>query len=362
MRVLLATPYDLGVPGGVNRQAIGLLEALTARGIEARLIGPGASSGDAGHPRITRIGRVGAWSFNGAVTRTTLDWRVVPALRRVLREFRPDVVHVHEPVAPLPCAALLWLAPRGVRRVGTFHTFSERGRGYLWAWPWCDAVWSRLQMRIAVSEAARDYATRYHGGEFAVIANGIALPLRRRDPNPPPASGPMRALFVGRMDEPRKGFAVLLDALQALDAERPGRMTLTAVGRGAELWRERARALPVSFAGEVDDAELERRYLSADVVIVPSLGGESFGLVPLEAMAHGVPVVASRIAGYTGWMEGAAELVPAGNSRALAVALQRLAESPALWAAWARAGLALAEKHAWSRVADAWIRLYGAAG
>jgi phosphatidylinositol alpha-mannosyltransferase len=356
LRVLLATPYDLNVPGGVNSQSFGLLDALTGRGVDARLVGP--SSGESGgtDPRVLVAGRVSHLPFNGAMSRVASDPRILFTLRRLVREFDPDVVHVQEPVSPLPCAALLWLAARRALRVGTFHTYSETGRGYLWTWPYVQAVWSKLDVRVAVSEAAREFATRFHRAAFEIIPNAIGLP---ESASPPPErTGPLRVLFVGRLDEPRKGFGVFLQALRIVETAAPGRLTATVIGRGVEQWRAEATGLSVRFEGEVVDEGLAQAYAEADIVAVPSTGGESFGLVPLEAMAHHRPVIASGIAGYAAWMEGAARLVPPSDEAALAEAMKALAASPALRANLSARGAQLARQHSWDAVVDRWLALY----
>lgn len=356
LRVLLATPYDLNVPGGVNRQCFGLLDALTASGVDARLVGPSSAESPGPDSRVVVMGRVSKLPFNGATSHVSSDPRVVFRLRRLVREFAPDVVHVQEPVSPLPCAALLWLAPSRAFRVGTFHTFSETSRGYLWAWPWVRLVWSRLHARVAVSESAREFATRYHGGEFQIIPNAIDLPSS--PPPPTTTTGPRRVLFVGRLDEPRKGFDLLLRAIRLVEADRPGTLSVTAVGRGADRWRADVAGLPVSFAGEVGDAELSQAYAVADIVAIPSMNGESFGLVALEAMAHRRPIVASRIAGYAAWMEDSARLVPPGDEAAFAAALRELAASPALCADLSARGAKLARQYSWDAVVERWLALY----
>ncbi len=356
LRVLLATPYDLTVPGGVNSQSFGLLDALTGRGVDARLVGPSSREVGGADPRVLVAGRVSHLPFNGATSRVASDPRIVVRLRRLVRDFDPDVVHVQEPVSPLPCAALLWLAPRRALRVGTFHTYSENGRGYLWTWPYVQAVWSRLHVRVAVSEAAREFATRFHRSEFEIIPNAVALPA-----SPPPLperTGPPRVLFVGRLDEPRKGFGVFLRAIRLVEAGAPGTLTATVIGRGVEQWRDEAAGLPVRFEGEVVDQGLGRAYAEADIVAVPSIGGESFGLVPLEAMAHQRPVVASGIAGYAGWMEGSVRLVPPGDEAALAEALRELAASRALRADLSARGAKLARQYSWDAVVERWLALY----
>jgi phosphatidylinositol alpha-mannosyltransferase len=358
LRVLLATPYDLNVPGGVNRQSLGLLNALTARGVDARLVGPSSDESPSLDSRVLVMGRVWKLPFNGATSHVSSDPRILFRLRRLVRDFSPDVVHVQEPVSPLPCAALLWLAPPRAFRVGTFHTFSETSRGYLWAWPWVRMVWSRLHARVAVSESAREFATRFHRAGFEIIPNAIDLPL-----SPPPPSvttGPCRVLFVGRLDEPRKGFDLLLRAVRLIEAETPGTLRVTAIGRGADEWRAEVVGSPVSFAGEVGDADLAQAYAAADIVAIPSMSGESFGLVALEAMAHRRPIVASRIAGYAAWMEDSARLVDPGDEVAFAAALKELAASPALRTDLSARGAQLARQYSWDAVVERWLALYRA--
>lgn len=356
LKVLLATPYDLAVPGGANRQPFGLLAALDPGEVEARLVGPSSGAPAVQDPRVIPLGAVARLPLNGAASRITLDLGTLPSLRRLVAEFDPDVVHVQEPVVPLPGAALLWIGPRRALRVGTFHTFSERSLGYLAAWPWVRAIWSRLHVRVAVSEAAREFATRYHRADFRIIPNAVDIPEAASPPQR--SEGPLRVLFVGRLAEPRKGFGHLLGALRRLQESAPGRLAVTAVGRGEAAWLEAAAGLPVRFAGEVDDAGLAAAYAAADLVVVPSQGGESFGLVPLEAMAHQRPVLATRIAGYEAWMEGAARLVPPADEPALAEALGALAGDFEARRDLAARGARRARDHAWSTLAEEWVRVY----
>ncbi len=344
MRVLLTTPYDLAVPGGVNRHALDLMEALTARGDEVRLAGPASAPVGTDDPRIVRLGRVWSGNFNGARSHVTLDWRVAGAVRRLVSDFAPEVVHVQEPFVPLLNALVLRQAG-AARRVGTFHTYAERNRGYLWAWPWCRWIDGKLDARVAVSEAAREYAGRYHRMTLRVLPNGVRLPAAEATRRPGPPGRPARVVFVGRANEPRKGFAVLAAAMARLEAETPGAFGLATAGRGTP-------------RGEVSDAERADLLATADVAAVPSLRGESFGLVALEALAHGVPVVASRIRGYEEWLENepAAELVPPGDAAALAAALRRAVAEPAAHAVRCAAARTRAEAYAWPGLAERLVR------
>jgi len=349
MRVLLTTPYDLAVPGGVNRHALDLLETLTRRGLEARLVGPASAPVHMDDARTIRLGRVKVGSLNGARSRVTLDLGLGGEMRRLIAGFRPDVIHLQEPFLPTLNTFALRHAGRALK-VGTFHTYSESSRGYLWSWPWCRWINAQLDRRVAVSKAARDFAARYHPAKFTVVPNGVRLPAAgERRPERPPGS-PVQVLFVGRADEPRKGFAVLHAAMQRLAVQAPGRYELVAIGPG-------------TARGEVTSAQLAAAYRAADVCVVPSRGGESFGLVALEALAYGVPVVASRIRGYAEWLDGAGvgELVPPGDPVALAAAIRAVASDAARYAALARRARSVAAQYDWERCADRLLALYGAA-
>jgi phosphatidylinositol alpha-mannosyltransferase len=347
MRVLLTTPYDLAVPGGVNRHAFDLLETLLRRGVDARLAGPASAEVELNHDaRIHRIGRVWVGALNGARSRVTLDLQIGGEVRRLFREFGPDVLHLQEPFLPtLNTFALLHAG--GARRVGTFHTFSETSRGYLWAWPWCRWVNARLDARVAVSASAREFATRWHPRPFAIVPNGVRLPSAVAARPARAVATPVRVLFVGRADEPRKGFTVLREAMRRLDAETPGAFALDAVG-------------PATQRGEVGAAELSAAYAAADVCVVPSIGGESFGLVALEALAHGVPVVVSRIRGYADWLDGAGagELVPPGEAAALAAGIRRLTADAARHAACAARAREVAARYDWERGVERLLSIY----
>lgn len=358
MRVLLTTPYDLAVPGGVNRHALDLLHELSRRGHDVQLLGPSSRVVYADDPRIIRVGRIWHGSLNGAVSRITLDVDIAPTVRRLVRSFRPDVVHVQEPFAPtLNTLALLFAG--GARRVGTFHTYSEHSLGYLWSWPWCNWVNAQLDAHIAVSEAARDFVGRFHAASYRVIPNGVQLPpaTQRRPLRPP--HRPMRVLFVGRAGERRKGFAVLRAALKRLEQQAPGAFALSVVGPDEPPRDD----LPITWHGHATDAELSAQYAAADVVVVPSLGGESFGLVALEALAHGVPVVASQIRGYSEWLAArdGSTLVAPSDVDALASALDELRRDESRYLECARCAPELAAKYDVRTTCDRLLAVYRSA-
>ncbi len=357
MRVFITTPYDLAVPGGVNRQARGLLDALTAVGVEARLAGPASAEWEDDDPRVRVLGRVSVKPMNGALSRLSWDPAVAWALQRELAVFKPQVLHVQEPVVPLVGPLALMLAPAGCVTVGQFHTYSETSRGYLWSWPWCQAIWSGLEVRVAVSGAAREFATRYHRARFGLIPNAIeladyagALPQARPDLR--------RVLFVGRMDEPRKGIDVLLAAWPQVDPASRRGVVCRAIGRGGETWAVTAERAGVQLGQEVDDETLRQELAEADVVVVPSRGGESFGLVGLEAMAAGAVVIAADIAGHRGWMRDAAEWFQPGDATDLARALTVVMESMPRRQHLLDRAQSVVQRYAWAAVAERWLSLY----
>jgi phosphatidylinositol alpha-mannosyltransferase len=234
-----------------------------------------------------------------------------------LRSFAPEVVHVHEPVVPGPSLAALIMGPRPV--VGTFHRsgadFAYRAYGHLVA-PWV----RRLDAVFAVSEEAKATALACVGrlaGVIEVIPNGVEV-RGYESVEPWPAKAPTVA-FVGR-HEPRKGLGILLDAFGSL----PDSTRLWVMGSGPEtpaLQSRYAAQRRIEWLGVVDDEERAARLKGADVLVAPSIGGESFGVVLLEAMAAGTAVVASDLPGYRLAGGGAARLVPAGDPAALAKAV-----------------------------------------
>ena len=202
-------------------------------------------------------------------------------------------------------------------------------------------------MRIAVSAAARDFAIRYHPAAFQIVSNGVRLPFPAAQRPPGPPGNPARVLFVGRADEPRKGFAVLREAMRRLEVRAPGRHVLEAVG-------------PATPRGPIRDTELSAIWAPADICVVPSLSNESFGLVALEALAHGVPVVATAIRGYADWLAGTGvgKLVPPGDADALAGAVRALTNDPVRYLACAARARPLAERYGGDAIAAQLIALY----
>jgi phosphatidylinositol alpha-mannosyltransferase len=318
-------PYSLTVPGGVQTQVIGLARALRTSGDEVALVGPAEESKIAGRVDAAALNgalfvKVGAGtpiSANGSRAPVSPWPSTMSRTLSALRAFAPEVVHLHEPFVPGPSLAALVKGPAPI--VGTFHRsgndLAYRAYGHL------VGRWShRLDAVFAVSKEARATAIACIGRlreQIGIIPNGVEL---HGDAclEPWPARAPT-VVFVGR-HEHRKGLEVLLEAFSFL----PATTRLWVLGNGPETERLRGRFASderVDWPGAVDDTERFRRLAGGDLFVAPSLGGESFGLVLLEAMAAGTAVVASDLPGYRLAAAGAARLVPPGDAGALARAI-----------------------------------------
>src|SRR5215210_3650013 len=342
MRVALVSPYSWTYPGGVTRHIEALATELSAAGHDVRVLAPfdpdvrrTAVLHRGARPQVrpmpdwlVPLGPTIGWPSNGAVSNLAHTPYAVATLRRELRAGDFDVVHLHEPVAPV----VGWdaLTSTDAPLVGTFHCYSESAPPHaVAALLGARRKVNHLSARIAVSEAAAWTGRRFYGGHYRVIPNGVVVP---GDGVPAPrlrAPGePLRIAFVGQAVE-RKGLPVLLRAFEALRRQVPAELTV--VGVEAEelapmlLDPEGIRAL-----GRVGDEDKQAALQAADVLCAPSLGGESFGMVLTEAFAAGTPVVASDIPGYrdvvTDGVDGL--LVPRGDATALAETLRDLALDP----------------------------------
>jgi phosphatidylinositol alpha-mannosyltransferase len=361
VRVCIVTPYDLSHEGGVNRHARSLAGALGRLGAYVRVLGPASGSVPEGCDGLEGVVPVRA---NGSIARIGL--LQPPSLTRdYLEENRFDLVHVHEPIVPGPGRTAL----RHVRVpvVATFHANAE---GELPIQRVLRAVaaagLSRIDFGIAVSRAAKAFSRTIYRGRTAVIPNGVdlsrfAAAARAVAPGTsrPPREGPLRVLFVGRFPERRKGLTVLFDAIGLLRAQaRPVEVDVVGAGSTDRFATRAARLGGIRFLGRLSDAELASAYATADVFCAPSLGGESFGMVLVEAMATGCPVVASDLPGYAEAARGAALLAPSGDPGALAVALWRAGTDRELRARLVQRGHARADALCWTRVARRVLQIY----
>jgi phosphatidyl-myo-inositol alpha-mannosyltransferase len=357
MRVALACPYDWDAPGGVQVHVRELGERLRRRGHEVLVVTP--ARGRPVEPWVRRVGSPVAIPYNRSVAPICVSpasWRRV---REALATFDPDVVHAHEPLTP--STSMLALLAARVPVVATFHSGAERSLAFDVAAPVLRLVARRIEVRVAVSGAAASFAARRIGDGFRIVPNGIDAE-RFASATAAELPGRRRALFVGRLD-PRKGFAHAVAAFGRL-ADRYPDLVLVVAGDGPD--RRAVDALPrdararVLLLGRVENRDLPPYLAAADVLLAPSVGGESFGVVLAEAMAAGVPVVASEIPGYdevvTDGVEGL--LVPPRDPAAVARAAARVLDDARLASALAAGGRARAKLLSWDVVTDRLEELY----
>ena len=336
MRVALVCAYDCSIPGGVQTQVLGLARTLLAGGDEVLVVAP--SAGPLGLAPIdgapvATVGHSLSVPVNGSRAPVS-PWPTT--MRRTLKaigRFAPDVVHVHEPLVPGPALAATLFAPPPL--VGTFHR-GGADRAYRYFGHATARAAGRLTATFAVSDEAAATARAAVGrraGALEIVPNGVEVG-RLAEAVPTPSDGPT-VVFVGR-HETRKGLGVLLEAVALL----PPGVRIWVLGDGPEsaaLRRGAPEGHAIEWLGRVDDAERASRVAGADCYVAPSLSGESFGVVLLEAMAAGTAVVASDLPGYRLAAGGAARLVPPGDPVALAAALAEVLADEA-----ARTGLEVA--------------------
>jgi phosphatidylinositol alpha-mannosyltransferase len=374
LRVGIVCPYSLDVPGGVQSHVLDLARALITLGHDVSVLAPADDDrppGAAPLPGfVTPAGRAVGVPYNGSVARVTFGPVSYARVRRWLTDHTFDVLHLHEPGTFSLSSLALFEAEGPI--VATFHTSTERSRATLvFARP-INALMEKVTARIAVSPMARRVQVEHLGGDAVEIPNGVDVPLFARGPLLPghPRAGHTVG-FLGRFGEPRKGMAVLLDALRLLAPARPG-LRLLVVGRGdADALRRAAGPVAdrLDVLGAVDDATKAAALRSMDVYCAPNTGGESFGMVLTEALAAGAPVLASDLGAFRAVLRpGGADpggevgvTFPTGDARALAAALAALLDDPGRRAALRVAGQARAAEFDWPVVAAAVLRVYRAA-
>ena len=332
MRVGLVCPYSLEVPGGVQNHVRDLAETLIGWGHEASVLAPADEDSDL-PPYVVSAGRAVPVPFNGSVARLTFGPVSAARARRWIREGDFDVLHIHEPGAPSVSVLTLWAAAGPI--VATFHTNTPRSRAMSASSAMLRPAMEKVGARIAVSEDARATSVQHIGGEPVVIPNGLFVDrFRLADPVADWRSEAGTLAFLGRLDEPREGLPVLLEAFALLVAAKPG-VRLLVAGRGDV--SQAREALPaacrdgVTFLGGIDDVTKARLMRSADVFVAPNTGAESFGIVLVEAMAASTPVLASDLPSFRRVVDGGrlGVLFEPGDPAALADAALALLADPA---------------------------------
>jgi len=362
LKVGIVSPYGYPHPGGVNEHVRFTHQAMRRMGHDVWIITSkyGRQRESEGH--IIRLGTGWAVPANGSVGRVTLGLRFKRQAREVLAAHRFDILHFHEPFVPFLSPTMLDASE--TVNVATFHAFGGFSPSYWIGSRFAGRLAGRLHGRIAVSGAARHFIHRYFPGDYKIIPNGVDLErFASAEPYEELRDGTLNILFVGRLEE-RKGLIHLLKAYHRL-RKRKVDARLLVIGAGPkvrEYWRfvGLRGVRDVEFLGRVSDEEKVRYFASADIFCAPNTGQESFGIVLLEAMAAGVPIVASDIHGFKNVIQRNVQgmLVEPRNPRALAAALYALARDPELRHEMGEAGRRRAPEFSWDRVTERIVDYY----
>ncbi|MFH1652052.1 MAG: glycosyltransferase family 4 protein [Chloroflexota bacterium] len=340
MKIALVSPYDFAYPGGVINHISCLEQQLTMRGHEVKIIAPASKAVHTLGDHFIRIGTPRPVPASGSIARITLSPWLSSKIKSVLEEEKFDICHLHEPLMPMLCTTVLRHC--NMPTVGTFHASGGKpwysfgtplGKHLLKKWM------NKLDARIAVSVPAREYVRGHFPGDYLIIPNGIDTQHFHPDVTSIEefCDGKKNIVFVGRMEK-RKGLDYLLEAFQQVKRAVPD-SRLIAVGPGVRLRHKYEKRVArnglkndIRFIGYASYSDLPRYYQTADIVCSPATGWESFGIVLLEAMAVGKPIVASNIEGYASVMKDGVQglLVPPRDSDKLAEAIISLLTNPAL--------------------------------
>ncbi|GAA4815453.1 phosphatidyl-myo-inositol alpha-mannosyltransferase [Tomitella cavernea] len=353
-------PYSFDVPGGVQAHVSELAQVFLARGHHVSVLAPASQSVEL-PPYVVSAGRAVAIPYNGSVARLRFGVGTYARIRRWIRDNDFDVLHVHEPNAPSLSMLALKVAEGPI--VATFHTSTTRSLVLATFQGVLRPYHEKISGRIAVSELARRWQVQALGADAVEIPNGVDVSSFADAPvlDGYPRSGGT-VLFLGRYDEPRKGMGVLLDALPALVERHPDLQVLV-VGRGDEdELRSRAGRLAghLRLLGQVSDEEKASAMRSADVYVAPNLGGESFGIVLVEALSAHTPVVASRLDAFRRVLRDgeAGVLTEIGDPRSLAAGIDRVLTDTGLRDGLVAAGDRVVRGYDWPVVADQILRVY----
>jgi phosphatidylinositol alpha-mannosyltransferase len=364
LRVGIVCPYSFDVPGGVQNHVLGLARYLRESGHRPYVLAPGelgSSAAALGLEDFASAGVAMPVPYNGSVARVNFGPLSAARVRRWLRNGRFDLIHLHEPITPSISLLALWAAELPV--VATFHTATPRSRSMQLASGVLRAAIEKIDAGIAVSESARNVVIQHLGRDAVVIPNGIRFDdfaggRHMRTEQPRPAQQP-RLVFIGRLDEPRKGLDVLLAALPLIREARPNLQVIVA-GQGSRPLPPGCRNL-----GTISEETKIALLGSADVFVAPQLARESFGIVLLEAMATGVQIVASDLPSFVDLLGARdeerrlGEVFAVGDHRALAQAVLQVLDHPDPMRA-ARAQQA-ARNYDWSSVGTTVLAIYRAA-
>ncbi|HTY81850.1 MAG TPA: glycosyltransferase family 4 protein [Dehalococcoidales bacterium] len=367
MKIALVSPYDFASPGGVCTHISSLEQQFTRMGHEVKIIAPASKAVYTLGDKFIRIGTPRPIPVSGSIARITLSLRLESRLKEVFEREKFDICHLHEPLMPMLCTTILRL--KRIPMVGTFHAsggknwytmFSPIMKWYLDRW------FRKLDARICVSQPAYNYINKFFPADFQIIPNGVDTHRFSNGAKPVPAfmDGKTNILFVGRLEK-RKGFDYLLEAYRLVRQETPD-CRLIQVGPGVRLRKQyekriRQYKIPdVSFNGFIHYDELPAYYKSADIACFPATGWESQGIVLLEAMSTGKPIVASSIEGFTSVLTNGVEgiTVPPRNSEKLAEAILKLIADKKLRQDMGARGKPRAEEFDWKVISRKIMDVY----
>ena len=359
MRIGIVCPYSFDEPGGVQAHILDLATVFIEQGHDVEVLGPASSS-----TQVPSFVRKGGWAvpitYNGSVARLAVGPHVGRNIKRFIREGNFDVLHIHEPNSPSYSMAALAMVHGPI--VATYHASASSSLVLTLAKPFLRPYLEKIRGGIAVSEMARRWQVEQLGGDPVLIPNGVDTSVYARERQQSNARArddvdsekPVEIVFLGRLDEPRKGLDILLEALTLL----PDKVRVTVMGGG------HPRTVPgVDFVGRVSDAEKAAILGRADIYVAPNTGGESFGIVLVEAMAAGCAVVASDLEAFAAVCNSESEepagvLFRHGDATDLARVLEELVRNPDKRAALMQAGTQRARDYDWDHVAAAVMRVY----
>lgn len=367
MKIALVSPYDFVYPSGVNIHVSSLERRFTKMGHDVRIIAPSSGNVSGIGGRFIRIGTPIPIPVGGTICRITLSLGLGPTIKSVLSQENFDIIHLHEPFMPMLCSAVLRFS--NTANIATFHAFNGNP-AYKFGRPITTIMLRRrlhkLDGKIAVSKAAMEFASKYVPGYYNIIPNGIDLELFSPDVSPISefCDGKLNILFVGRLEK-QKGVNYLIRAYRRVRQEVPN-SRLIIVGPGTRLRGKyekevvRSGLKDVIFVGGKPQSELPQYYKTADVFCAPATGLESFGIVLLEAMAVGKPIVATNIEGYNSVLTHGVEglLVPPKNEEMLARALVSLLTDESLRREMGARARLKAMEYSWEHIAQMVLNYY----
>lgn len=371
MKIGLVSPYDFATPGGVNQHILNLARQFAVLGHGVRIIAPSSVPAEQlDYPGLLVVGRPYPIPASGSIARIPIWFNLAQPVKALLAREQFDVIHVHEPLqGPLPITVLRF---SNAVNIGTFHAYSGSrystgSMAYYYGQRLLKRWYRKLDGKIAVSEAAAEFVDQFFRGYYNIIPNGIAYEQLAADVSPITRfnDGRPNIMFLGRLEERRKGLKFLLRAFREVKAERPDARLIVVGGgerarAGYEAWARRSGVQDVHFVGFVSDEDRARYYHTATVFCAPNTGDESFGIVLLEAMAAGKPIVASNIRGFAGVVTNGVEglLVRPKDERALSRALVQVINDPAQQCEMGENGRLKAREYSWERIARRVLSYY----